>query len=122
MDGTSRTVLHSTGLSDVYGLTLDFDNQILYWADYSNNRIESSFTNGSNRVLITSSGITDPFGLTFYDGTLYWTDWSLHRLYRLNLSMPSVVSQVLNIGTDGYGIRVVAKERQPEGTKITKHL
>ena len=115
MDGTSRTVLHSTGLSNVYGLTLDFDIQILYWADYSNNRIESSFTDGSNRFRITSSGITDPFGLTFYDGTLYWTDWSLHGLYKLNLNTPSVVSRVLSIGTDAYGIRVVAEERQPEG-------
>lgn len=115
MDGTSRTVLHSTGLATVYGLTLDYDNQILYWADYSNNRIERSFTNGSNRVLITSTGITDPFGLTFYDGSLYWTDWSHHRIYTLNLTTPTVVTQVISIGQDGYGIHVVTKERQLEG-------
>ena len=48
MDGTARTVLHSTGLVTVYGLTVDYENQILYWADYSNNRIEKSSTNGSN--------------------------------------------------------------------------
>ena len=68
MDGTARTVLHSTNLNTVYGLTLDYDNQILYWADYSNNLIESSLTNGSDRQVIISSGVVDPFGITFFDG------------------------------------------------------
>ena len=115
MDGTSRTVLHSTGLSAVYGLTLDYDNQVLYWADYSNNRIEKSFTNGSNRVLVTSSGIVDPFGITFYDGKLYWTDFSHNSIYTLDVNTTSGVSRVIGTGQDSYGIHVVTKERQREG-------
>ena len=115
MDGTSRTVLHSTGLSTVYGLTLDYENQVLYWADYSNNRIERSFTNGSNRVLVTSTGIIDPFGITFYNGKLYWTDWSRNAIYTLTLSTPSTVSRIISVGGDPYGIHVVTQERQPEG-------
>ena len=117
MDGTSRTVLHSTGLSTVYGLTLDYENQILYWADYSNNRIERSFTNGSNRVLVTSTGIVDPFGITFYNGRLYWTDWSHNAIYTLTLTLntSSTVSRVLAVSGDPYGIHVVTQERQPEG-------
>lgn len=118
MDGTSRTVLHSTGLSRVYAMTLDYDSQILYWADYINNRIESSFTNGSNRVLVTSSGITDPFRMTFYDGRLYWTDLALNSIYTLSLNAPSTVSRVLGLSQDPYGIQVVAKERQPGGTYV----
>ena len=114
MDGTSRVVLHSTGLSTVYGLTLDYESQILYWADYSNNRIEKSLTDGSNRVVLTSSGIADPFGLTFYAGNLYWTDWSEHRIYTLSVDSPSVISQVTsNFGQDLYGIHVVTEQRQP---------
>ena len=115
MDGTSRRVLHSTGLSTVYGLTVDYANQVLYWADYSNNRIEKSFTNGSNRILVTSTGIFDPFGITFYDGVLYWTDWSQNSLYRLNLTTPSAVTRIINVGSDPYGIHVVSETRQPEG-------
>ena len=117
MDGTDRTVLHSTGLSTVYGLTLDYDNQILYWADYSNNQIEYSLTDGSNRTVLTSSGITDPFSITFFDGNLYWTDWSDHRIYTLSVDSPSTISQVTsNLGQDLYGIHVVTKQRQPLGT------
>lgn len=122
MDGTSRTVLHSTGLSNAYGLTIDYDNQVLYWADYSNNRIERSFTNGSNRLLVTSSGIIDPFGITFYDGRLYWTDWSQNSLYTLTLTAPTAVTRIIGTGQDPYGIHVVTKERQPEGTLLTGQL
>lgn len=123
MDGTSRTVLHDTSLSTVYGLTLDYDNQILYWADYSYNRIECSFTNGSDRRVIISSGIYDPFGITFYAGKLYWTDWGLNNINTLDLNT-SVVSPVLYLGSDPYGIQVVTKDRQPGGMFIsaTCHL
>jgi sugar lactone lactonase YvrE len=121
MDGTSRTVLHSTGLVNVYGMTLDYDGQVLYWIDYSNNRIERSFTNGSNRMLITSTGIVDPFAMTFYDGRLYWTDLSHHRIYTLNLTTPTIITQVISIGQDGYGIHVVTEERQLEGISYRDH-
>ena len=116
MDGSSRNTLHSGGLNTVYGITLDYDNQVLYWADYSNNRIEKSFTNGTNRVMLTSSGITDPFGITYFAGRLYWTDWSAHRIYTLSVNSPTAVSQVTgSFGVDLYGIHVVTKERQPSG-------
>ena len=116
MDGSSRITLHSGGLSTVYGLTLDYDNQILYWADYSNNRIEMSFVNGSSRRVVTSSGITDPFAITYYAGRLYWTDWSGNRIYTLSLTSPTVVTQVTgSLGQDPYGIHVVTKGRQPDG-------
>ena len=121
MDGTSRTVLHNTSLSTVYGLTLDYDNQILYWADYSYDCIESSFTNGSDRRVIIASGIYDPFGLTFYDGKLYWTDWRLNSVNTLDLNT-SVISQVLYLGRDPYGIQVISKDRQPEGIINDQYL
>ena len=116
MDGTTRSVLHSSGLSTVYGLTLDYDHQVLYWADYFSNRIESSFTNGSNRVVVASSGIVDPFGITFHEGRLYWTDLTRHGIHTLEVNAPSNLTQIVSTNQDTYGIHVVTEERQPEGT------
>ena len=116
MDGSSRVTVHSSGLNTVYGITIDYENQILYWADYSNNRIEMSMTDGSNRRVLTSSGITDPFGITYYAGQLFWTDWSGNRIYTLSISAPTVVTQVTSsLGQDPYGIHVVSEDRQPDG-------
>ena len=118
MDGSSRATLHSGGLSTVYGMTVDYDSQVLYWADYSYNRIEMSFTNGSSRSVLTSSGVTDPFGITYHAGRLYWTDWTYHRIYTLSVSSPSIVTQVTgSLGNDLYGIHVVTQERQPDGER-----
>ncbi len=117
MDGTGRRVLHSTGLSSVYALALDYDTQTLYWADYSNNRIEKSSVTGANRVLVTSSGILDPFGMSFYNGNLYWVDSTYSRIYRLNVSSP-VATRIFNTRSYPHDIKVVAKERQPDGEHI----
>ena len=114
MDGTGRRVLHNTGLSAVYGLTLDYDTQTLYWADYTNNRIEKSSVDGTNRVLVVSSGVSDPYGITFFDGNLYYVDSSLSRIFRVNVASPTVV-QIFATRAYPFDIKVVAKERQPEG-------
>ena len=116
MDGNFRTILHSTGLSIVYGLTLDYDSQILYWADASYNRIESSSVNGSNRQILVSS-LRNPWGLTFYENILYWTDTSSDSIYSLDLANSSVLvpRMISNLGGDSYDIRIVSEDRQPLG-------
>ena len=116
MDGRSRTVLHSTGLANVYHITLDYDKQILYWVDHSHHRIESSSVDGSNRQVILTS-ISNPWGVTFYNGTLYWTSTSYDRIYSYtNGSSPGSFTEVTpSLGSDPYDIRVISEDRQPLG-------
>lgn len=116
MDGRSRTVLHSTGLSNVYGITLDYDKQILYWVDYSYGRIESSSVDGSNRQVILAS-ISSPWAVTFHEGTLYWTSTSYDRIYSYtNDSSPASIIEVTpSLGANPYDIRVISEDRQPLG-------
>ena len=115
MDGNSRTVLHSSGLSNVYGLTLDYQSQTLYWVDYSYNRLERSSVNGSNRVIIQSS-LRDPWDVTYYAGRLYWTDFYYDRIYYLLVASPSSIFSITSsLGGNPYGIRVIAEGRQPLG-------
>ena len=115
MDGNSRTILISTGLSNTFGLTLDYNSQTLYWADYSLNRIESSNVNGLNRQTVAS--VSYPWGITFYSGVLYWTDTYFDRVYSYSvISSPASVLQVTGyLGDSPYGIRVVSKDAQPLG-------
>ena len=108
------------GLNDVYGLTLDYQQQMLYWCDLSNNRIERSTVTGSNREVIVSS-LQDPWGITFHRGMLYWTDITLDRIFSYSVtSSPATVIQVTSsLGTNPYDIRVVSDERQPLGEQIS---
>ena len=116
MDGTSRVALHSTSLSLPYGLTLDIDTQTLYWLDYSRNVLEKSNADGTNRVTLTNRMIIDPYFLTYYDGNLYWGDWSYNRLLTTPVSFPNNVRYFGNsIGADVYGIHVISPEKQRQG-------
>lgn len=122
MDGRSRMVLHSTNVIETYAITLDYDNQVLYWADYTLNRIESSNADGSNRRLLSTS-ITDPSYMTFYNGQLYWGDYALNRILTGPASQPGSGTYVGGgVSYDVYGIQVVSRERQPLGKPRNKNL
>ena len=117
MDGTSKTILHDADLSAPYGLTLDYDTQTLYWTDYSRNRIEKSNADGSDRTVVTTTLINDPYSITFYNGRLYWTDLSYNRI--LTAPVDTGASTYLtNSINDMYGITVVSDDRQPLGKSI----
>ena len=116
MDGTSRSIIVSTGLFPT-GLTLDYNTQTLYWIDDYYNRIEKSNADGSGHSILTSSGISGPFDIDFYQNTLYWTDSSSLRVSSLTVSPLGSVTTVRQSITSytPYGIHVVAVDRQPQG-------
>ena len=113
MDGTSRSVLHSTGLSETFGLTLDYDTQTLYWIDRSLDILESSGADGSNRRLLTSINIRSPYGITFFDQKLYWGDWGQHVIYSTFVNSTNSASILISTGNDPYYMQVVSEKRQP---------
>ncbi len=113
MDGTSRTVLHSTGLSAPYGLTLDYNTQTLYWVDYTLDNLESSNADGTNRRLLTRVNIQCPYGITFFDRKLFWGDLCQHVIYSTPVDTPNDVSTVISTLDDPYCIHVISEDRQP---------
>ena len=115
MDGMGRTVLHSSGLIWPNGITLDHSAQILYWIDGHHDKIESSNTDGSNRIIIANAYIYKPFSITVFREMIYFTD----RQTGIN-AVPKATGgtvQVLynNLCDITLGIEVVAEERQPTG-------
>ena len=118
MDGNSQMVLHNTDLRDTFAITIDYENQVLYWADYTLNKIEKSDTNGSNRVTLTSS-VRDPFSITYYNGRLFWGDNSLNRILTGTSSSPDSGIYVGGyVSYDVYGIHVISRDTQPLGKKV----
>ena len=112
MDGTGRTVIHDTGLIWPNGLTLDHAAQVMYWIDANYDRIESSFVNGSNRVVVASSGISRPFSITLFRDKLFFTD---RRTIRSVPKTGGTVQTINNLCEVASGIEVIAEEKQPRG-------
>ncbi|KAJ7345670.1 hypothetical protein JRQ81_001620, partial [Phrynocephalus forsythii] len=83
LGGNFRTAIISTNLVWPNGLTLDYEEQQLYWADANLQKIERSSLTGANREIIISTALY-PFALTLFDQHIYWTDWNTRSVYRAN--------------------------------------
>ena len=116
MDGSDRTVLHDTELVWPNGLTLDYEAQILYWADAFWDKIESSGVDGTNRRLITQQNVFHPFAITVHENTLYWTDWETNSVLARELGPSENTITLYNgLSQDPMGIQVITADRQPQG-------
>ena len=117
MDGSNRSVIHSTNLIWPNALTLDYVSEVLYWADASLDKIESSYVDGSNRRVIVSTGVYHPFGITLLEDKLYFSDWEVRGILLTNKSggqgvQPLTTNSLCPVAS---GIQIIAEERQPQG-------
>ena len=117
MDGLNRTVIHNTNLAWPNALTIDYENQYLYWADAMLDKLETSKVDGSNRRLLIDRFILHPFSITFFKGFLYWTDWQFDAILTAPVDSPTQIrGLVLQLPVNPNGIEVVSRERQPQGS------
>ena len=116
LDGTLRSTLHSTGLSNVIGITLDYQNQTLYWVEHTYySRIERSLVNGSNRETILSSGLYYPWAITYFARNLYLTEFYNRRVISIAVTQPTIINPIASIGSYPYDIKIITEEQQQTG-------
>ena len=115
MDGRARQILHNSLLVWPNGLTLDYQNQVLYWIDGSLDKIESSNVDGTNRRLILSLALSSlnyqGFALSFFNNTLYWSDWGRDMVFSVFANGTSITSLLQGFSVP-TGIEVVSENRQ----------
>ena len=115
MDGKNRTVLHNTTLMRPSALTLDYQSQVLYWADAFLDKIESSNVDGSNRMLLSTVGTDHPYGIALFSNTLYFTDWSGPSVKAIDINGGNTTAIRFFGGvlcTKLFGIAVVSEHKQ----------
>ena len=114
MDGTNRQVLHNTSLVWPNALTIDYQSQTLYWADANLDKLESSKVDGTNRITLSTIGLSHPFGITLYQSILYITDWTGSTLRTFFLESQSSVNVLISLVPCNrpFGIEVVSPQRQ----------
>ena len=60
----ARTIIPD--LTNAIGLDFDWKEQMVYWSDVNEDRIERAFLNGTGRTAIVSSGLIAPEGRWHY--------------------------------------------------------
>ena len=96
------------------GLTIDYDNNLLYWTDDQFNQLYSSDLAGNYiKVVPVTYVITEPYAIAVFQSNLYWTDQLYSYINIANqftgLSQGKIFAS-LNRPT---GIHVIHYSRQP---------
>uniref|UniRef100_A0A8U8BUY5 Low-density lipoprotein receptor-related protein 2 n=1 Tax=Geospiza parvula TaxID=87175 RepID=A0A8U8BUY5_GEOPR len=114
LGGNFRTPIVSTNLVWPNGLTLDYEEQQLYWADANLYKIERCTLTGTNREVIVSTAL-HPFAMTVFDQHIYWTDWNTRSIYRANKYDGSdQIVMIMNLPQRPMDIHVWAKSKQQQ--------
>nr|XP_054752462.1 low-density lipoprotein receptor-related protein 2-like [Lytechinus pictus] len=83
MDGNMRRVIIDTGLRWTNGLTLDFQDNRLYWCDGGLDLIESSDFSGHDRRVVLNLGEGfHAFGISVINQSVYWSDWRVRDMLK----------------------------------------
>lgn len=107
-DGSDRRAIITKDIHWPNGLALDYQNGVLYWCDAYFDRIERADFDGTNRkvdnmlkfqisrlnrfvpicfqTIITQSYLTHPYGIAFFKGFLFWTEFRKGKIMRINVN------------------------------------
>ena len=84
MDGTDLHILiNGVDIAWPNGLSIDYQENKLYWTDAKIDRVENMNLDGSNRTIIVPT-TKHSFGLAVDDFYIYWTDWNSKNIQRAN--------------------------------------
>ncbi|XKL63596.1 hypothetical protein PGB90_005960 [Kerria lacca] len=112
MAGSLKKAIIDKDLSQPSGLTIDFDERMLYWSDAVREKIEKSTLNGANREVLISATIY-PFALTVHGRYIYWTDLQLRGVFRAEKHTgANMIEIVKRLEDSPRDITVYSKERQ----------
>nr|XP_019967504.1 PREDICTED: low-density lipoprotein receptor-related protein 6-like [Paralichthys olivaceus] len=113
MDGTNRSMIIDKEIYWPNGLTLDYSQQKLYWADAKHNFIHRSNLDGSSREVVVKGELPHPFALTLYEDTLFWTDWNTHSIHSCQKQTGTEQRIVHSDIFSPMDIHVFSPKRQP---------
>lgn len=100
MDGRRFTKIVTQDLGTPVGLAIDPITQRIFWTDTHLKRIEYANYNGTSRfVAVAATQTAYPFGVAFFEGSLYWSDRANHSIFAANALNGSNQTTILRQGT-----------------------
>ncbi|MCI4378615.1 hypothetical protein PGIGA_G00218000, partial [Pangasianodon gigas] len=113
MDGNNKSAIITTKIEWPNGLTIDYTNDMLYWADAHLNYIEYSDLDGRHRHTVYDGVLPHPFAITVFEDTVYWTDWNTHTVEKGNKYNGTGRQALVNTTHRPFDIHVLHPYRQP---------
>ncbi|XP_037535815.1 low-density lipoprotein receptor-related protein 1 [Nematolebias whitei] len=114
MDGTNRSVVVQDKITWPNGLTLDFINDRVYWADAREDYIAFVSMDGTHRHTVLTEDIPHIFAMTLFEEYIYWTDWETKSINRAHKTLGTNKSMLISTLHRPMDIHVYHPYRQPE--------
>ena len=65
-------------------IAIDSKEGKMFWADARLDKIELVYLNNLRRIVLKKSNLQHPFDLAVHDRYLFYTDWMLHSVIRID--------------------------------------
>ncbi|XP_050419520.1 low-density lipoprotein receptor-related protein 2 [Patella vulgata] len=111
-DGSNVTKIREHQLGWPNGLCIDFEADRLYWVDAYFDRIQSTDFDGENLKTLGNHAITHPFGIALYKDDIYFTDWRMEAILKINKNGGKQTKLRSGVGKM-MGIKIFDKDLQP---------
>ncbi|XP_073967481.1 low-density lipoprotein receptor-related protein 6-like [Choristoneura fumiferana] len=114
MDGdpATRKIIVKDNIFWPNGITVDYNNNLIYWVDANLHFIDVMDLNGEKRKRIVKGGLEYPYALTFFNDKLYWTDWKTWKIYSWDISTNGPMKDLIKSEPVPVDIRVYDSSRQ----------
>ena len=84
LDGTGKTSIINSEIGKPGAITVDWENDKIYWTDLELKRIECADLDGGNRKNLADRSIFEPVGLAVHGDYLYWVDQHLSLIEKMH--------------------------------------
>lgn len=107
LDGSQRIVLVNSSVAWPNGITIDFSEQKIYWADAKLDKVEVMNLDGSSRKVIVADKLPHVFGFTVLGDHLYWTDWQRRAIESANKTSGQERKIIIDNLPDLMGLKAI---------------
>lgn len=96
------------------GLSIDFENDRLYWCDALLDHIQHANLDGTDIKTINSRLIRHPFSLAIHNEWVYITDWRLDAIFRIHKVTGDKEEVITKVDETNrlYGVKVYSRKEQ----------
>ena len=107
LDGTHRVILVNSSIAWPNGITIDYFDRKIYWADAKLDKIEVMNLDGSERKVILDDKLPHIFGFTLLGDRLYFTDWQSKAVESVNKRTGKDRQTIISSLPDLMGLKAV---------------
>ena len=107
LDGSQRIAVVNTSVAWPNGITIDYLQRKVYWADAKLDKIEVMNLDGSGRRVVLSDKLPHVFGFTVLGDRLYWTDWQRRAIESVNKKTRNDRQKIIDSLPDLMGLKAV---------------